>query len=147
MHHEVLIRKGTLADRDVIVAFDTIALTDPARVQLITRVLTSSACLVAECGGRVIGYAALEYTFFEQGFIPILYVAGPERRRGVGSALMRALVSQCRTKKIFTSTNESNKPMQELLETLRYVPSGIIENLDPGDPELVYCLELRGHAG
>ena len=40
--------------------------------------------------------------------------------------------------KLFTSTNRSNAPMQSLLAKLGYRPSGVIENLDEGDPELVY---------
>jgi hypothetical protein len=35
---------------------------------------------------------------------------------------------------LFASTNESNVPMQALLDSLGYVQSGIINNLDPGDP-------------
>ena len=86
----------------------------------------------------------LDYTFYECGFVPMLYVAEEARRHGVGGALMRAVAARCKTTKLFTSTNQSNEPMQELLATLGYVPSGLIENLDPGDPELVYLLELPG---
>ena len=46
--------------------------------------------------------------------------------------------------KLFTSTNQSNTPMQALLALLGYVRSGVIDNLDPGDPELVYFLDLSG---
>ncbi|MEO0538637.1 MAG: GNAT family N-acetyltransferase, partial [Cyanobacteria bacterium P01_A01_bin.123] len=42
----------------------------------------------------------------------------------------------------FTSTNESNLLMQALMAKLRYIPSGIINNLDEGDPELVYFKRL-----
>jgi len=33
--------------------------------------------------------------------------------------------------------------MRALLATLGYVPSGVIENLDPDDPELVFFLNLN----
>ena len=36
--------------------------------------------------------------------------------------------------------------MQALLDSLGYVPSGEIHNLDPGDPELVYFLDLSSSA-
>jgi hypothetical protein len=36
--------------------------------------------------------------------------------------------------------------MQELLRLLGFVPSGVIHNLDPGDPELVYFLDLGERA-
>jgi len=59
---------------------------------------------------------------------------------------MEALASRCETRKLFTSTNESNQPMQQLLSVLGYVPSGVIHNLDPGDPELVFYLDLGERA-
>ncbi len=52
----------------------------------------------------------------------------------------------CQTDKLFTSTNQSNRPMQKLLEKLGYQPSGYIENLDEGDPELVYFKRLKAAA-
>ena len=140
------IRKATPADRDAIVAFDHVARSDPRRVRFIDRVLRSLACLVAEHHGSVVAYAALEYSFYEQGFVSILYVAESQRRQGIGRALMEALAARCDTPKLFTSTNQSNQPMQQLLDGLGYLPSGVIHNLDPGDPELVYMLNLRERA-
>ena len=56
---------------------------------------------------------------------------------------MRYIESACPGEKLFTSTNESNAPMQRLCEKLEYVRSGRIENLDEGDPEIVYFKRLR----
>jgi len=56
------------------------------------------------------------------------------------------LINECRTPKLFTSTNQSNVPMQGLLATLEFARSGLIENLDDGDPELVYFKRLRDNA-
>lgn len=58
---------------------------------------------------------------------------------------MQALERRCATPKLFTSTNVSNLPMQALLRKLGYHESGIIFNLDPGDPELVYWKVLRAN--
>ena len=55
---------------------------------------------------------------------------------------MRHIESICVGKKLFTSTNESNTPMQRLCEQLGFVRSGRIENLDEGDPEIVYFKRL-----
>ena len=136
------IRDANAADRDTIVALDDVAQSDSRRIRFIDRILECATCLIAERQHTVVAYAALEYTFYEQGFIPILYVAEPARRQGVGRALMQVLASRCKTRKLFTSTNQSNRPMQRLLHALGYVPSGIIHNLDAGDPELVYMLDL-----
>ncbi|MHC8315013.1 hypothetical protein [Pseudomonas sp. LB3P31] len=56
---------------------------------------------------------------------------------------MAHLESVSTADKIFTSTNVSNMPMRQLLEQLGYQPSGTVENLDPGDPELIFVKFLN----
>ena len=73
----------------------------------------------------------------------MLYVARDYRRRGVGSALLEQVERLCKTQKLFTSTNLSNSSMQALLSRRGYVHSGVIHNLDEGDPEVVYFKRLR----
>ena len=140
------VREGKPEDRDAIVAFDHIATSDAERVKFIERALRSETVLVADQDGAAVGYVVLEYTFYNQGFVSMLLVAEGARRRGVGRTLMREIERRCKTVKLFTSTNESNRPMQALLGSLGYVPSGVIQNLDPGDPELVYFLDRAEHA-
>ncbi|MEE4331764.1 MAG: GNAT family N-acetyltransferase [Wenzhouxiangella sp.] len=144
--NSIKIRDAKPSDRAAIIAFDHVARSDEGRISFIDRVLSTATCLVAERDGRVVAYGSLEYTFYESGFVSMLYVAEPERRRGAGRSLIEALADRCRTPKLFTSTNESNKPMHGLLQLLGYVPSGVIENLDPGDPEKVYFLDLGERA-
>jgi RimJ/RimL family protein N-acetyltransferase len=50
--------------------------------------------------------------------------------------------TQSRSGSLFTSTNESNRQMQHVLARLGYERCGIIHNLDPGDPEIVYVKQL-----
>jgi GNAT superfamily N-acetyltransferase len=140
------IRDAVSSDRNAIVSFDRVVQSDPERVAFIERSLRSATCLVAERESRVVAYGVLEYTFFDNGFVSMVYVAQPERRQGVGRGLLEALAERCATPKLFTSTNQSNKSMQQLLELLGYVPSGVVENLDPGDPELFYFLDLGARA-
>lgn len=135
------VRAGASADRSRIVALDSVAKSDSGRVGFIDRALNTETCLVVEFEREVVAYGVLEYTFYEYGFVSLVYVSESHRRRGAGHALMEALAAACRTPKLFTSTNQSNRPMQKLLERLGYVRSGIIHNLDPGDPELVYVLD------
>lgn len=92
---------------------------------------------------QVLGYGVLEYTFFENGFVSMVYVHPNSRQRGVGIGLMRYLEATCQTPKLFTSTNLSNLPMQSLLAKLGYRLSGVIHDLDEGDPELVYVKYLE----
>jgi ribosomal protein S18 acetylase RimI-like enzyme len=73
----------------------------------------------------------------------MLYIDSDYRRCGAGAALLRHMESLCKTAKLFTSTNLSNLPMQSLLTKLGYVLSGVIHNLDEGDPEIVYFKQMR----
>ena len=136
------IRLAQAEDMDAILAFDHLAEQEKEREEFIRRLVGQGACYVA-VQGSLLGYAVLEYTFFEQGFISMLYVRADHRRSGVGTALMQHMESLCHTRKLFTSTNLSNRPMQALLARLGYHLSGVIHDLDEGDPELVYVKVLR----
>ncbi|MEM9005098.1 MAG: GNAT family N-acetyltransferase [Cyanobacteria bacterium P01_F01_bin.86] len=140
------LRTATITDATAIVAFDHIATSEPARVRFIHDQIKSSACYVAVIGANVVAYAVLNYKFYDNGWIEMLYVHPRFRRQGIGSALIRHLINECRTPKLFTSTNQSNFPMQRLLATLKFERSGFIDNLDEGDPELVYFKRLRDNA-
>jgi GNAT superfamily N-acetyltransferase len=137
-------RQALPSDAEAIAGFDHIAATSPARREFIRRSVEAGHCLVAVGDGRVVGYAVLEYTFYDNGWMSMLYVAEPSRRRGFGAALVARVERECRTPKLFTSTNESNTRMRALLTKLGFRPSGVIENLDEGDPELVFFKRLRG---
>ena len=133
------IREARPEDFDAIAALTPIVRTDVSRARLVRTAIERDVVLVAEVADAVVAYGVLRHEFFEQGFLELLYVAPGHRRRGIGRALVVELDGRCRTEKLFTSTNESNLPMQALLAGLGWVPSGRIENLDPGDPELVYA--------
>jgi lincosamide nucleotidyltransferase A/C/D/E len=139
----IVTREARPTDVEALLGLDEMARTDPGRARFIRGAVASGGCIVAEHGGSVVGYGVLEDSFFGQGFVSMLYVAASQRRHGVGGALLRALVRRCTTPKLFTSTNASNVPMQGLLARFGFEPSGIIHNLDPGDPELVYVRVLE----
>jgi len=92
---------------------------------------------------EVIGYGVLSYTFYRHGWIDLVYVSERYRRQGVGKALLEYMEQQCLTSKLFTSTNLSNLQMQSLLGKLGYTVSGMINNLDDADLEIVYLKRLR----
>ena len=140
------LRIATIKDADAIIAFDLVVVSEPARAQFIHDQIKSSACYVAVIDAKVVAYAVLNYKFYDNGWIEMLYVHPQFRRQEIGSALIRHLINECRTPKLFTSTNQSNYPMQQLLATLGFDRSGFIENLDEGDPELVYFKRLRDNA-
>ena len=134
----ISIRPAVEDDIEVLCSFDLIAQREEERRVLIRREVMEGNCYVAVEEGPAIGYGVLNYTFYHNGCIDMLYVHSDHQRSGAGTALMRHMESLCRTPKLFTSTNLSNLPMQSLLAKLDYELSGVIHNLDEGDPEIVY---------
>lgn len=136
------IRGATESDVAAMYAVDRTAIEERSRRQHIREWVKARQAIVALIDEVVVGYAALEYTFFSNGFISMLMVDGASRRQGVATALVKHLEEACVTNKLFTSTNESNKLMQRLMHSMSYEPSGTVYNLDKGDPELFYVKKL-----
>lgn len=139
----IAIRCAAAADLQAILSLDPQARSLPCRRASIERALENECCHVAELDGELVAFGIVERTFFDNGFVPLLYVSSRWRRHGIGGELLQHLERQCPTAKLFTSTNRSNLLMQHLLRKLGYVPSGIIDNLDEGDPELVFFKQLK----
>ena len=139
----ISIRPAVENDVEALCSLDLVARREEERREFIRREVASGNCFVAVTNETVIGYGVLNYTFYSNGCIDMLYVHSEHRRRGAGEALVRHMESLCRTPKLFTSTNLSNLRMQSLLAKLEYELSGVIHNLDEGDPELVYLKRLR----
>jgi len=124
-------------------SLDHMAAEEKARVGFIVNSVENQCCWIIEEDQRILGYGILEYNFFSFGFIRMLYIDQEHRRHGLGRKMMLHLERICKTAKLFSSTNQSNQPAQRLLEELGYRRSGIIANLDEGDPELVYFKYLK----
>ena len=50
---------------------------------------------------------------------------------------MRRLTEVADAPKVFSSTNLSNAPMHALFSKLGWKVSGMVDDLDPGDPEVI----------
>ena len=137
------IRLASQSDAAPIIAFDHVAQQQRARVNFIYRAITSRSCYVAVVEQGVVAYGVLEYSFFEHGFISMLYVHPEHRRRGIGYALLEHIERVCKTPKLFTSTDKSNKAMQALLAKRNYAPSGTIKNLGDEGPEQIFFKQVR----
>ena len=100
-------------------------------------------CCVALRSQRVAGFAIVDKSFFGYEFVALVVVHPEFRRDGVARDLLRNAIANCSTAKLFTSTNQSNVPAQSLFTSVGFEPSGIIHNLDVGDPELIYFRQIR----
>ncbi|HXH69411.1 MAG TPA: GNAT family N-acetyltransferase [Pyrinomonadaceae bacterium] len=138
----ISIRPAVKGDIQTLCSLDLIARQEEERREFIRREVAAGTCFAAVADGEVIGYGVLNYTFYYNGCIDMLYVHSEHRRCGAGAALLRHMESVCQTPKLFTSTNLSNLLMQSLLAKLAYELSGVIHNLDEGDPEIVYFKRL-----
>ena len=138
------IRLAKQEDIKEIIKFDHLAKIQKSRRDSIKRSVLNKRCYVVVSKEKPIGYTVLEYDFWAYGggFISMLCVKEDFRRRGIGSELVKHVEGKCKTEKLFTSTNQSNQPMQSLLKRLEYERSGITYNLDPGDPGLIYFKKI-----
>ncbi|OCP01797.1 MULTISPECIES: GNAT family N-acetyltransferase [unclassified Ensifer] len=132
------IRLAASNDHAALSAIDTVAATDPKRSEEIAGWIEAGCCHLAEVDGAVAAYGVLTHHFFGHAFIEMLMVSASHRRRGLGAALIEHFQSLSSGSKLFSSTNMSNRPMQELLIQTGFKPSGYIDNLDENDPEIVF---------
>jgi GNAT superfamily N-acetyltransferase len=103
--------------------------------------------LVAFIDGTPVGVTETHAQFYGHLFIELLIVDDRHRRRGVATALIAACAATAPTSKLFTSTNTSNLAAQELFLRAGFEACGSIDQLDEGDPEIVYCKLLDASRG
>jgi ribosomal protein S18 acetylase RimI-like enzyme len=104
--------------------------------------LADGVCFV---GGRFQareGVLISAQTFFGRPFVSLLTVDEHARRCGLANALLANAEARYSGRQLFTSTNQSNLPMQKLLQKRGYLPAGVVLYLDPGDPELIFVTML-----
>jgi ribosomal protein S18 acetylase RimI-like enzyme len=139
----IVLRLATKNDVQPLIDPDPLSQQDIKRIPFINHAIDSGICHILEDQDILVGYGILSHDFYQYGFIEMLYIHPSFRRKGLATLLMDYMENLCKTEKLFTSTNQSNKPAQALFESKGYVPSGVIENLDEGDPELIYFKRLK----
>ncbi|KAB2770281.1 GNAT family N-acetyltransferase [Brucella anthropi] len=132
------IRPAVIDDYEALCAIDSVAETSLERRDQIRNWLGSACCYVAEANGRAVAYGVLTNHFFGQPFVEMVMVSREFRRQGLGAAIIRHFQSTMPDSNLFSSTNMSNRPMQMLFAKLGFKPSGYIDNLDEGDPEIIF---------
>src|ERR1044072_470148 len=80
------IRTATGDDVEALCSLDLLAHAEAGRREFVEGSVSPGTCHVAVVGGEVVGYAVLNYNFYQQGFVEMLYVHAGHRRRGAGGA-------------------------------------------------------------
>ena len=137
------IRLATPADFDGMVALDSNFPHGSPRAEAVRLWVAAGHAYVALDDGEPRGYAVMTRHFFDRAFVELLMVGARFRRQGIATAMMRYLGTISPTPLLWTSTNESNAPMRALLAAEGYIPSGAVEGLDEGDPELFFRKRVR----
>ena len=137
-----IIERATEDDLAGVLAVDAAHMGTPRYVE-IEQAVRQRHAYIARAGWEVVGFAIVDQSFFGQYFIDLLIVHPDQRRTGIGGALIRHIEQIVPADKLFTSTNQSNAPMQALCEKLGFVVSGWIDNLDEGDPEIIYFKRIQ----
>ncbi|QNO15867.1 GNAT family N-acetyltransferase [Alkalicella caledoniensis] len=130
--------QAQLKDLDKIVEIDKSVIGHNGRKDMLKKSIESESCLISMQENEIAGFLTYNTNFFGYSFIELVIVSPQERRKGHATALLQHFVKIASTEKIFSSTNQSNTRMQEVFERNGFTRSGIIENLDEGDPELIY---------
>ncbi|HTD37193.1 MAG TPA: GNAT family N-acetyltransferase [Candidatus Limnocylindrales bacterium] len=101
------------------------------------RALARGEVALAEDRGRAVGFVWTN-EFFGHSFVNVLAVDEKQRRRGYAGVLLKYAEQHRLTDRVFTSTNASNAPMHAVLAHYGWRRCGEVDDIDPGDPEIVY---------
>ncbi len=102
------------------------------------RGLDEGEVVVVHAADAIAAYAWIYEGFFGHTFLAYLAVQPQYRRNGLAGMLLEATEQRAVTDRVFSSTNASNAAMQAVFDRYGWRRCGQIDELDPGDPELVY---------
>jgi RimJ/RimL family protein N-acetyltransferase len=138
----ISLRKATIKDKAIVVDFDY-SLDKVEHIKLnreekITKAILGEECFIILADNREVGFVIFDYRFFDQGWIELIILDEEYRGKGIGGKTFDLICKQCKTNKVFTSTNSSNTQMQKALTKAGFSFAGKLNGLDDGDPELFY---------
>lgn len=141
------LRMATKKDKSWVVALDY-ALDQDEHIQLsreekITKAIANKECFIVLADDKEVGFIIFDYRFFDQGWIELIIIDEKQRGKGIGWQAIELICQECKTDKLFTSTNKSNTLMQRALEKAGFSFAGELNGLDDGDPELFYYKRIN----
>ncbi|MGM0846677.1 MAG: N-acetyltransferase family protein [Bacillota bacterium] len=132
------IMTARISDLDAVAQIDSEVIGNTSRRDFLEKAIRNDSLIIVEENDEVVGFLVCERNFFDCAFISLIVVSNTKRRMGYGSEMLNYMVNNSPTTKIFSSTNRSNHSMQKVFEANGFIKSGIVENLDEGDPEIIY---------
>lgn len=136
------IRTAVPHDMARIRTFEHIGQQDPERFDYIENCIRDKQCWSICLGETVIGYIIINNAFYQRTFLSLLYIDQMHRNQGVGRQALQWVKEQTEDS-FFVSTNLSNAQMIYLLRSEGFIDSGIIYNLDPADPEIIFYYDAH----
>lgn len=103
--------------------------------ETVLRKIENREVVVAEKGGRRIGYLRLEYLWSKQPYIGLIRVTEPNRREGAGKAMLDFLIDYLRGEgydTLFSSSQADEPAPQEWHRHMGFEESGIMEGVNEG---------------
>ncbi|WP_142306060.1 GNAT family N-acetyltransferase [Bacillus cereus] len=132
------VTKASIDDLGSIVHIDMDVIGNDSRRNYIKHAIDAGNCIITKEDNSISGFLTYDTNFFDCTFLSLIIVSPVKRRRGHASSLISYMLRHSPTQKIFSSTNESNESMQKVFKANGFIRSGIIENLDEGNPELIF---------
>ena len=138
----VRLRKATIEDRSMAIdldyQLDKTEHVELHRAEKITQAIVNNECFLILLNKQAVGFVLFDYRFFDQGWIELIIIDEEFRGKGIGGKVFDLLVDQCKSEKVFTSTNRSNTRMQRALHKAGFTFAGELIGLDDDDPERFY---------
>jgi len=142
----ISLRKATINDKAIVVDFDysldKVEHIELKREEKITKAILNKECFIILANSIAVGFVIFDYRFFDQGWIELIIIGEKYRGNGIAGQVFNLLCKQCKTNKVFTSTNNSNIQMQKALGKAGFSFAGKLDGLDDGDPELFYYKKM-----
>ncbi len=131
-------------DLEEVVNIDSEVIGNDSRRDYINKAIDDARCIGVKYENAIMGFLIFDTHFFDCSFISLIIVKPSERRKGYATSLIQHFINISPTKKIFSSTNQSNKQMHEVFKKNGFIQSGYVDNLDEGDPESIYFRNKKG---
>ncbi|MEK7014364.1 GNAT family N-acetyltransferase [Bacillus sp. FSL R9-9410] len=135
------VAKASIDDLESILHIDVAVIGDDSRRNYIKHAIDEGNCIIAKEDNSISGFLTYDTNFFGYTFLSLIIVSPTKRRQGHASSLISYMLRHSPTQKIFSSTNESNESMQKVFNANGFIRSGIIENLDKDDPEIIFYIK------